>query len=553
MGGQATSPRIEKLLWFGGISLAVFYIALILDGTLFQTIGGDGPSYLILAKSIAEGYGYADINIPGAPTHTQYPPFFPLLLAPIYLAFGYNFLVIKLLVVAFAIASLFAIRSYFSDQDGKLYGTLIAVLTGTNFFFLSGTNSLQTEIPFMFFSFLVLLYARRRVTDAKASRLFLALPLLLALAYMTRMIGVTLVAAAFVTVFLALRQREGLPVGFRKAVFFLVAACVPFALWTLRNSIYAQDVATYQSIFAQADYYSLESGSAGLGSLFARFLLNSGYYLESVYEVLLTFTLAGPGLVWAAVIALFSLVIAGFIKELFYRREMKDFYFLFYMGLLTLWPVYGKADAHRYLVPLIPFLYHYLFTGLMSVWALARPSRGAVARGSVAVLLASAAVLAAMNLTGISYRSADSYGWNFEGLSRIFDGRAFRNVRSIGLDDLGVEGLKKGLPCIHNYLMAADSVKGSLKDGDVVMARKMEIVYLLIDKPVVRFPFTSNSELMEKFIKEKGVSHILLDACYAETESYARKFVMSRPERFSVLVSDGQGTVALKLKILRHK
>lgn len=542
------SPRIEKLLWFGGISLALFYIALILDGMLFQTIGGDGPSYLILAKSIAEGYGYADINIPGAPTHTQYPPLFPLLIAPIYLAFGYNFLAVKLLVVAFGIASLFVVRSYFSGQDGRLYGTLIAVLTGTNFFFLIGTNSLQTEIPFMFFSFLVLLYARGRVTDGGAYQLFLALPLLLALAYMTRMIGVTLVAASFASVLLALRQKEGLSAGLKKAALFLGAASLPFALWTHRNSIYAQDVATYQSIFAQADYYSLDSGSAGLSSLFARFLLNSGYYLESVYEVLLTFTLAGSNLAWAAVIAVSGLVMAGFIRELFYRREMKDFYFLFYMGLLTLWPVYGKADAHRYLVPMIPFLYHYLLTGVKLAWDVAAPSRTRSARWSAAPLLASAAILAVMNMTGISYRSADSYGWNFEGLSRIIDGRGLRNVRSIGLDDLGVEGLKKDLPCIHNYLMAADSIKGSLKDGDVVMARKMEVVYLLIDKPVVRFPFTSNPELMEKFIREKRVSHVLLDACYAETESYARKFVMSRPQRFSALVSDGQGTVALKLQ-----
>jgi hypothetical protein len=192
----------------------VFYIALILDGMLFQTIGGDGPSYLILAKSIAEGYGYADINMPGAPTHTQYPPFFPLLLAPIYLAFGYNFLVIKLLVAAFGIASLFAIRAYFSNQDGKLYGTLIAVLTGTNFFFLTGTNSLQTEIPFMFF--IPGPPLARGVTEARASQLFLVCRFAGAGVYDQdrrdpwRPLSLR-----------SLSRRDGLPVGFRKAVLFV--------------------------------------------------------------------------------------------------------------------------------------------------------------------------------------------------------------------------------------------------------------------------------------------------------------------------------------------
>jgi hypothetical protein len=79
------------------------------------------------------------------------------------------------------------------------------------------------------------------------------------------------------------------------------------------------------------------------------------------------------------------------------------------------------------------------------------------------------------------------------------------------------------------------------------MARKAEIVYLLIDRPVVRFPYTSSAALMEGFIKEKGVSHILLDSCYGETDKYARKYVLSKPEGFRVLLSDNQGTAVLKL------
>lgn len=547
MGGQTTSPRIEKLLWLGGLALVLFCLALLLDGKLSQTRGGDGPSYLILARSLAEGYGYADINIPGAPTHTQYPPVFPLLLTPIYLAFGYNFLLVKLLIVVSAVASLFAIRAFFSDHGGKLYGTSIAVLTGTNFFFLFYTNEIQTEIPYLCLSFLALLYARRHVPSANAFQLFLALPLLLALAYMTRMIGVTLAAAAFVTVLLALRGREGLPAGLKKTFLFAAAASVPFVIWTLRNSIYSQDIATYQSIFTQADYYSLDSGSAGLGSLFARFSLNSGYYFESIYEMLAMMPARG-GFWWAALIAVFLLVMAGFVKELFSRREMKDFYFLFYLGLLTVWPVYGKGDAQRYLVPLIPFLYHYLFSGLALAWDSAMSSRERAIRGRGAVLLAAAMLLAIINSAGIGYRSANSYGGNFEGVSRIIDGQLFRNVQSLGLDDLGANGLKKVMPCFYNYLLAADTIKGSLTGSDAVMARKPEIVYLLIDKPVVRFPYTSQAALMESFMKEKGISHILLDSCYVETDRYARKFVMSRPERFSVLVSDGQGTAALKLQ-----
>jgi hypothetical protein len=345
-----------------------------------------------------------------------------------------------------------------------------------------------------------------------------------------------------------MRGREGLSIGLKKAVLFAAAASVPFAIWTLRGSFYAQDVATYQSIFAQADYYSLDRGAAGLGSLFARFSLNSGYYFDGIYEVLVAFRPANDGLRWAALIAVFLLVMAGFVKELYSRREMKDFYFLFYLGLLTVWPVYGKGDANRYLVPLIPFLYHYLFSGLASVWGSAVSLRGRAASGRGAVFVALAVFMAVLNSAEISYRAVDAYGWRFEGLSRIFDGRLFLNVRSVGLDDLGARGMIKFRPCFYNYLLAAGSLKGSLSESDVVMVRKAEIAYLLLDKPVVRFPYTSDAALMERFIKEKGISHIVLDSCYPETDRYARKFVMSRPDDFRVLLTDGQGTAVLKLQ-----
>lgn len=554
MAGQTDSVRIERLLWIGGLALVLFFLALILDGVLSQTRGGDGPSYLILARSLVEGYGYADMNIPGAPAHTQYPPLFPLLIAPIYLAFGYNFLVIKLLVAVFAIASLFAVRAFFSEHGGRFYGTFIAVLTGTNFFFLFFTNEILTEIPYMFLSFMALLYARKHVSNGNAFQFFLALPLLLALAYMTRTIGMTLVAASFMTVMLGLRGGAAPSASLKKKVLFAAAVLAPFVIWTIRNSIYAQDVATYQSIFAHADYYSLDSGEAGLGSLWTRFLLNSGYYSEGIYEMLVPFMPWNGVLLWAGLIAVLLLVMTGFVRELFIRREMKDFYILFYLGLLTVWQVYGKGDAQRYLVPLIPFLYHYLFTGVWVVWdGAASFLTGRAGRGHGIVFAALAVLLAVLNLTETSYRSVNSFGWNFNGLSRIFEGKLSREVRSIGVADLGGERLKKNTPCFYNYLLAAGTLRGSLPDGGVVMARKSEIVYLLIDRPVVRFPYTSRAGLMEGFMKEKGVTHVLMDSCYVETDRYVRKYFLARPEAYKVLLSDGQGTAVLELKNLRHE
>src|SRR5437773_12063334 len=49
-------------------------------------VGGffDDAFYVILAKSLATGHGYRNLNLPGAPLATHYPPGYPLFLAALW-------------------------------------------------------------------------------------------------------------------------------------------------------------------------------------------------------------------------------------------------------------------------------------------------------------------------------------------------------------------------------------------------------------------------------------------------------------------------------------
>ena len=69
--------------------------------------GGDNASYIILAQSILRtGDGYSDNITTDQPRpHTQYPFGYPLLLAPLVAVAGADFVVLKFLSVAFAVAS----------------------------------------------------------------------------------------------------------------------------------------------------------------------------------------------------------------------------------------------------------------------------------------------------------------------------------------------------------------------------------------------------------------------------------------------------------------
>ncbi|MCC6501762.1 MAG: hypothetical protein IT362_01335 [Deltaproteobacteria bacterium] len=543
--------RFQRLLWLACLAAAVFCLALVIDSSLSQTRGGDGPSYLILAKSIALGHGYSDINLPGSPPHTQYPPLFPLMLALIYFAFGYNFLLMKLLLAAFAIAALVCVREFFSAERDRLYGTLIALLTGTNFYFLYYTNEIRAEIPFTFISFLILLYAKKRpLAKANALHLTLVFPLLLALAYMTRMIGVVLFGAAFLYLLLEVRRTEGLSKGFKRAALFAVAASIPFVLWTLRGSLYSRAVGTYNSIFGQADYYSLDSGAAGFGSILERFVANTGYYYESLCSVVVPFITLREAMPASILFIVFLVALAGFVKELVSGKELKDFYLLFYAGLLTLWPVYGAGDARRYLVPMIPLIYHYLLSGLALIRDLLRPAASILSleKGRARGLIIAPLIFFVFNSAEIADRVSSQGGWSFDGVKKISEGRLFLDVRDPSTEDIGVERFEETFPCYYTYLHAAFRMKETLSDRDVVMTRKPEEVYLITGRPTIRFPYTSKASLMEGYMRENRVNYILLDSCYEETDRYMRSYVLSKPGSFRVLLTDNRGTALLRVQ-----
>jgi len=92
----------RRLVWFF-IGLYAVLSLLLFDPKLF--IGGDNAVYINLAQSLTQGKGYRNLNQPGEPGHTQYPPAFPTLLGLLMLGFGKNFIVLKLFIMLCGIAT----------------------------------------------------------------------------------------------------------------------------------------------------------------------------------------------------------------------------------------------------------------------------------------------------------------------------------------------------------------------------------------------------------------------------------------------------------------
>ena len=146
---------------------AVFCVCTIVYGfTLNHELGGfggDNAQYIFLAQSISEGKGYRSINMPGEPVNGQYPPVYPLLLAPIIYLFGKTFFLMHLEIIVFSLLSLFILKLILDNifQTSRILIILILFFWGTSSYFILFQLRILSEIPYLFFSFCAIYYSAR--------------------------------------------------------------------------------------------------------------------------------------------------------------------------------------------------------------------------------------------------------------------------------------------------------------------------------------------------------------------------------------------------------
>jgi len=134
-------------------------------------IGGfyDDAFYVILAKSIATGQGYRNLNLPGAPFATHYPPGYPVFLAALWKigpAFPANIVLFKVANAVFlTVVAAFAYRlgrERFGLSAGAALAATAAGTVTTPALYLS--SMLLSEMMFLAFALPFLLWAEQRVT-----------------------------------------------------------------------------------------------------------------------------------------------------------------------------------------------------------------------------------------------------------------------------------------------------------------------------------------------------------------------------------------------------
>ncbi|NOZ00101.1 MAG: hypothetical protein GXP40_13015 [Chloroflexi bacterium] len=355
----------------------------------------DDSVYVGLAKGIAEGRGYVQTAVPGAPPVSKYPPGWPLLLSSVWLvdpAFPANALGFKLVSVLCTL--LFAGITYgWLRWRGEtlVVSTLVVLLTLFHPYILIFGTSVFSAMGYACFSVLALWLIERYGRNEQATWRDALLPSLAAAFTMyLRMFGLTLIAGA--TVYLLLRPDR------RKGVIFGALSLAWIAPWLIHLSRLSENSWDYGHELFLKVIERPDLGVIGWGDLIVRIVENVRAYLLAGLpgmilpsQVPLTYVNMAERLQVGAPIGgvdvlLSVLIAAAMLGPILLRHSLIDWYVAFYMGLALLWP----WEPTRFLVPLVPLLYLYLLTLLAQFGAALLRRRVRLAR--VARVLAIGAI-----------------------------------------------------------------------------------------------------------------------------------------------------------------
>jgi hypothetical protein len=359
----------------------------------------DDGWYILLAKSLAQGTGYRMISSPAPDVVPLYPAGFSALLSLVF-RIGPDFPQNVWLLKCVSIAAMFGVGllAYAYARTRQLSRELAALMavavTITPAFVFLATSTVMSECVYTLVQLatIVMIHRSVEVRAAGRARLFIvAAALTAAGSVLIRSAGLGLVLASGVWL-----VKERL---WRRAVVFgaVVAVCIlPWMLYARAHAptldeqalhggsiVYsygeqiwmrwagdpASGTVTLQDIPARVGVNIVDVFARGMGGIFLPALLRGP--AESGEEMVALGGAAGLGhgsmgsasLTMLISLALSALVFLGFVQTARARVTLTEIFIPVALGIIVVWPFW----TFRFLVPLTPYLFFYLITGIRTV------------------------------------------------------------------------------------------------------------------------------------------------------------------------------------------
>jgi hypothetical protein len=317
--------------------LGIFYFCTLRQG---QPWGDDFAMYILQARNIASGdwtpptgyiYNVHTAHV-GPPA---YPPLFPLMLSPLYRIWGLNLTPMKVEVDLCFLAGLYLVFQFLSRYAAFPVATGVVVLVGLSPYFWEIKESVVSDLPFFFFSFLTLCVISACDRNGwKSTPAACAAAVCVYLSFATRVAGVVFLPCLLLS---SMPQRGEVR---RKALFATVVSVLFIGVHTIAfrslGGYISQSSLSWSGLVRNLVAYSwaIRHQFLGLGS--------------NVFS-------------WAFLLVLLVLGGIGVALRLKQGVSLPEVFTISSLLLVLLWTNF--ADL-RYLIPLLPMWFFYIWVAV---------------------------------------------------------------------------------------------------------------------------------------------------------------------------------------------
>lgn len=310
------------------------------------TTGNDDAQYLHLARALA-GFSYRELWLVGEPIHSQYPPFYPFILAVVGFLGQYRLDAYLLMNLVFVVVALLLVFDVVWRRWSPSLALVMLAMVVANPGLVKIGGHIMSEAPYVALSSLALWIPTRHPSERSWVGALGAAAILAAL---TRSVGITLLGAVFIH--WAWERR------WRALAVFVVAAASLVGSWLAWTAMAPHEAHGGRSYMTDVAAHSAESGL--LLKFLDRLSTRAPEYVSRVipWELQLPVTPATilDNMFWALLlVGLGGLGLASVWR----RWRIAVPYLIIYFGLLAVYPwVVG-----RFLVPVMPIMVVALLAG----------------------------------------------------------------------------------------------------------------------------------------------------------------------------------------------
>ncbi|MDP8233398.1 MAG: glycosyltransferase family 39 protein [Candidatus Saelkia tenebricola] len=460
----------------------------------FFELGGDSAQYIILAENIARGGGYRAINYPQEPFFYHYPPLFPLLLSFVIYFYSRNIYLMHFLIALMSYVSLFFIYGIFKQCSGKKKAFLYTILLATNWVcILYSTKHILSDIPYFFISSVCLFFTAKYLKTESVFNKEGAFTLIaLVLGYFMRYIGITLFLG--IVILLIVEKAR-----FKKIIFMFLGFLIPFFLWQMFNP---GGIVQYSKQIYLIDPYRPYLGTVFLHPqyLLLRFVEGAVCFYKSLAVVLFPF-FSG----FSSYLSLITLVFI-FIGVWSNKKCVFRYYFIIYVFLIMVWPY---REIYRLLIPVIPFIYFYFFSGLDTFLLFLFKKK------NVFVFYPAAVIILCFNVL------------------KFPEYFIKEKLSQSALDFIA----------IHSW------IKQYAPKNAVIISRKPTVSYFYSGRKSVIYPFSLDIQKIEQEFLKADAEYIIVDDFSEETRYYLLPFIVRYKHKLEIAHQEGRTSL---LKILKE-